>query len=138
MPEPASAITFKTGVMYYNEALGRSVIVPAGEPSPWTDITDVPARLQNLIGTPSNEPPPDTPNQRWVPKSMLEAEREMIDRLNNDDDLDPAVRDALAERDVESQRIAAERNKTYAEIAARDDMDRDRLMKELEEEKRTI
>lgn len=134
VPEPPT-LTFVQNVIYSDNE-GRSQFLEAGRPSPWRDLVDVPARFQNLVGAPTTDPPRDSPTQRWVPRSILEAEREIIEKLNNGDDLDPMIRDALADRDRESQKIAAARNQTYAEMAKLEDVDHHRLVAELEEEKR--
>ena len=106
VPEPPT-ITFAQNIMYRDDATNRSVFLEAGRPSPWRDITDVPVRLQNLVGEPNTEPPRFTATQYWASPEQLANEKEMIDRLNADADMDPDVKAALGHRDEEYVQLAS-------------------------------
>lgn len=133
---PASAITFRQNVMYFDESLGRSIIVEAGSASPWTDVADVPERLRDLIGVPNFDTPPNTSNQYWVPKETLRTEAAALQALNTNDEMSDSLREELESRGREYQRLSAQRNAAETEIEAREEMDRKRLVAELEKEAR--
>jgi len=139
-PTPdAPAITFKTNVMLSplpGDPLNASRIIEAGQPSPWTDVADVPATLRHLIGVPNFDPPPNTPNQYWTPKSVLDAEAAAFAALNSNEDMNPSLREELESRDAAYLRESAQRNALESEIQARESEDRRRLVAELEAENR--
>jgi hypothetical protein len=111
-----------------------SQIIQAGSSSPWTDISQVPSTLVDLIGVPDDSIPADTPNQHWTSREQLDLEREALQRLNSSDDLDPSLRAELESRDREYLRLAKSRNETENEIAKRLDEEKDRVGRELAEE----
>ena len=116
------------------DPLNQSRIIEAGKLSPWHRIEDVPERLRGLIGVPNFDPPPNTPNQFWIPRVQLEAERQAFEALNSNDEMNPSLREGLESRDREYLRISAQRNATETAIEARAEADRKRLVAELERE----
>lgn len=118
------------------DPLNQSRIITAGEPSPWTDISQVPSTLRGLIGMPDLSIPKDTENQRWVPRAQLEAERQAFEALNTNADMNPSLAEELESRDREYLRISAQRNETETAIEARAEADRKRLVREMEAENR--
>jgi hypothetical protein len=133
-PTEPAPITFAQNILFRDKTENRSIFLPAGEPSPWRDLSDVPEPLRALVGEPSFELPPNTPTQCWVPPEMMEMEREAFRQLAGDEDMDPAIRAALAARDAEHQQTVEARNKTYDEIEGRRDEAYDRVAKELTDE----
>ena len=113
-----------------------STIITAGEPSPWHRIEDVPSTLRDLVGKPRTLPPPDTEKQHWVSPQILEMEREAIARLNSRDEMNPSLAAELEARGHEYLRESADRNRVETEIEAREEVDRKRLVREMEEENR--
>jgi hypothetical protein len=80
-----------------NSATSRPI--PAGEPTPFDDLSEVPETLKPFVGTP---PPP------LVDQGNFERETAMIQRaLGN---LDDNVREALQERDDEAFKVAQARS----------------------------
>jgi hypothetical protein len=137
--QPPQAIVFKEAVMLSPERPGEmSRIVPAGEPSPYTSLDQVPENLRSLVGQPSDELPPNNEMQYFVPREQLAAERIEFERLNTDEDLSQDLRDELAARDREHLALAASRNKTLEEAENRNDEAVRRVAKELEEEARAF
>ena len=116
---PNPAIVFKTNVVY-SDSEGRSVFLPAGEPSPFKTLADVPERLKPHVGEPDDGWRQTTPNQYFVSPEVLAAERESIEALNNAEDLPETVREALAERNEQYLRDAAARARVETEAAQRD------------------
>lgn len=103
--QPPQAITFKTAIMLSPEGPGlMSRLIEAGSPSPWFNIADVPASLRALVGKPDFSIPADTPNQHWVSRQQLDAEKAAFEALarGEGDGTDPAVRAALGAMDSES------------------------------------
>ena len=138
-PDAPAPITFRTNVLLPplpGDPLNQSRIITAGEPSPWTDVADVPVTLRGLIGMPDFSVPKDTENQHWVPRSVLDAEAEAFRRLNSNEDMSESLREELAARDRDYLKISADRNRVETEVEARADADRRRLVGELEEENR--
>jgi hypothetical protein len=127
-------LTFRQNVIYRDEENDRSVFLEAGKPSPWHRIEDVPERLRGLIGVPNFDPPPNTPNQYWIPKAQLEAERQALEALNSNEEMSESLREELEWRDREYLRESADRNAVETEIDAREEQDRKRLVAELEKE----
>ena len=135
-PEP---IVFRQNVMLSplpGDPLNQSRIIEAGKPSPWTDVSQVPERLRGLIGVPDFSIPKDTETQRWVPRAQLEAEAEAFRRLNSNEDMSESLREELDARGREYLKVSAQRNATETAIENREEADRRRLIRELEEENR--
>jgi hypothetical protein len=133
----APAIVFKTNVMIPASEPGTmSTIITAGEPSPWHRIEDVPSTLRDLVGKPRRLPPPDTENQRWTPPQILEMEREAIARLNSREEMSDSLAAEFEARDAAYLRESANRNRVETEIENREEADRKRRVREMEEENR--
>jgi hypothetical protein len=132
-PTPAP-ITFRQNVLFRDEKEDKSIFLAAGEKSPWHHESEVPERLRGLIGTPNFDPPPNTPNQYWTSKAQLRAEREAFEALNSNADMNPSLAAELEARDAAYLRESADRNRVETEIEAREEVDRKRLVAELEKE----
>ena len=135
----APALTFRENIMLPplpGDPLNASRIIEAGQPSPWTDVADVPPTLRHLIGMPDLSIPKDTENQRWVPRAQLEAEAEAFRKLNSNDEMSDSLREELEWRGREYLRESADRNRVETEIEAPAEQDRKRLVAELEAENR--
>jgi hypothetical protein len=130
----APALTFRQNVIYRDEENDGSVFLEAGKPSPWFHESEVPERFRGLIGVPNFDPPPNTPNQYWVPKAQLEAERQALEALNSNDEMSDSLREELEWRDRQYLRDAESRNRTESAILDREAEDRRRLIAELEKE----
>jgi hypothetical protein len=78
--------------------------------------------------------PKDTVNQHWMPRSVLEMEREAIERLNSREGMNESLAAELDARDRAYLEISESRNRTESEIDRREEQDRKRLVAEMEEE----
>ena len=133
----AAAIVFKVNVLYQNDE-GKTIYLAAGQASPWTRLEDIPPRLQNHVGSPEDSVIAGSEIQRVVPRATLEQEDEVLERLNSGADLDPAVREALAERGEEYLATVRARNAALEEAAARQDIAADQVIAEHEAESLAI
>ena len=130
---PAAAITFRTNVIC-EDATGKLIFLQAGQASPWKRLEDVPPRLQAHIGSPEDRVFHDTENQHWTPKEHLQMEEEELQRLNAGGNLDPEVKQALDERNLEHLEVTKARSQTLTAAADRADEAVDRIAAEHEAE----
>ena len=129
----ARPITFKVNIIC-GDASGKTIFLQAGQPSPFFDLCDVPAKLQAHVGEPQDAVAQDNEIQMVVKPERLQQEAEELEELNSGAHLDPEIREALAERGEEYLEATSARNRTLAALADRDDEAVDRVAAELEQE----
>jgi hypothetical protein len=94
----AEPIVFKIGIMFPPEGEGQmSRLIPAGSPSPFTSVDEVPEHLRQHIGSPPE------------PNYDVEAFRRTTESLNSGGEMSESVRSALASIDDEAHARAQAR-----------------------------